>query len=160
MTEEVRSSFLSPSQPLALYTDASDTVIGAALNQKREIGVWVPLGFFSRKVSPTEQRYSTYDLELLAIHASIKHLQRILEGRSFCILTDHKPLPYALEQCTDKHSPHQARQLDFIGQFDTVIQHTPGKESAVVDVLSRDNSIAMPTVVTTKKLNNEQNNDL
>ncbi|CAB0031129.1 unnamed protein product [Trichogramma brassicae] len=117
MTEAVRSSFLSPSQPLALYTDASDTAIGAALNQQRESGVWVPLGFFSRKLSPTEQRYSTYDRELLAIHAAIKHFQRILEGRSFRILTDHKPLSYALEQRTDKHSPRQARQLDFIAQF-------------------------------------------
>uniref|UniRef100_A0ABD2XB60 RNA-directed DNA polymerase n=1 Tax=Trichogramma kaykai TaxID=54128 RepID=A0ABD2XB60_9HYME len=159
MTEAVRSSFLSPSQPLALYTDASDTAIGAALNQQRESGVWVPLGFFSRKLSPTEQRYSTYDRELLAIYASIKHFQRILEGRSFRILTDHKPLSYALEQRTDKHSPRQARQLDFIAQFDTVIQHTPGEDNAVADALSRVDSIAMPTVVTTKELSEEQKND-
>ncbi|CAB0042447.1 unnamed protein product, partial [Trichogramma brassicae] len=159
MTEAVRSSFLSPSQPLALYTDASDTAIGAALNQQRESGVWVPLGFFSRKLSPTEQRYSTYDRELLAIHAAIKHFQRILEGRSFRILTDHKPLSYALEQRTDKHSPRQARQLDFIAQFDTVIQHTPGEDNTVADALSRVDSIAMPTVITTKELSDEQKRD-
>ncbi|CAB0028060.1 unnamed protein product [Trichogramma brassicae] len=85
--------------------------------------------------------------------------KRILEGRSFRILTDHKPLSYALEQRTDKHSPRQARQLDFIAQFDTVIQHTPGEDNTVADALSRVDSIAMPTVVTTKELSDEQKRD-
>uniref|UniRef100_A0ABD2X9R1 RNA-directed DNA polymerase n=3 Tax=Trichogramma kaykai TaxID=54128 RepID=A0ABD2X9R1_9HYME len=76
MTEAVRSSFLSPSQPLALYADASDTAIGAALNQQRESGVWVPLGFFSRKLSPTEQRYSTIAMPTVVTTRELSEEQR------------------------------------------------------------------------------------
>jgi hypothetical protein len=35
---------------------------------------WQPLGFFSRKLTDTESRYSTFDRELLAAHAAIKCL--------------------------------------------------------------------------------------
>uniref|UniRef100_A0ABD2VV79 Uncharacterized protein n=1 Tax=Trichogramma kaykai TaxID=54128 RepID=A0ABD2VV79_9HYME len=37
---------------------------------------------------------------------------------------------------------------------------TPGEDNAVVDALSPVNSIAMPIVVTTKQLSDEQRNDL
>ncbi|CAB0028292.1 unnamed protein product [Trichogramma brassicae] len=90
---------------------------------------WTPLGFFSQKLSPTQQRYSTYDRELLAIFEAIKYFQRILEGRSFTIMTDHRPLSFALEQKSDKFSPRQSRQLDFISRFDAKIVYTPGDEN-------------------------------
>ncbi|KAL7291652.1 hypothetical protein TKK_0014690 [Trichogramma kaykai] len=51
----VRSAFLFPDQPLSLHTDASNTAIGAVLNQQRDENSHVPLRFFSRKLSPTEQ---------------------------------------------------------------------------------------------------------
>ncbi|CAD6233210.1 GSCOCG00012260001-RA-CDS, partial [Cotesia congregata] len=61
------TKFISNTTPLALITDASDTGIGAALEQFVD-GSWTPAGFFSRKLSDTETRYSTYDRELLAIY--------------------------------------------------------------------------------------------
>ncbi|XP_025158061.1 uncharacterized protein LOC112589349 [Harpegnathos saltator] len=64
------------------------TAIGAALKQFED-GSWRPTGFFSRKLSDAEQRYSTYDRELLAIFASIKYFQRILEGRQFRLTLEH-----------------------------------------------------------------------
>jgi hypothetical protein len=51
---------------LALVADASDVAIGAALQQLKD-GAWQPLAFFSRKLSPPQQKYSPYDRELLAI---------------------------------------------------------------------------------------------
>ncbi len=53
-----------------------------------------------------------------------------LEGHSFHVLTDHKPLVYALHTQSDKHSPRQAWHLDFIRQFtsdmDTLIPQLTG----------------------------------
>ncbi|KAL7304185.1 hypothetical protein TKK_0003383 [Trichogramma kaykai] len=155
----VRSAFLFPDQPLSLHTDASNTAIGAVLNQQRDENSHVPLGFFSRKLSPTEQRYSTYDRELLAIFAAIKHFQRILEGRSFTIFTDHRPLSFALDQRSDKYSPRQARQLDFISQFDARIVYTPGPENVVADALSRVEVITMPAAITSARISAEQDKD-
>lgn len=74
-----------------LITDASDTGIGAALEQKIN-DIWKPLAFFSRKLTPAQQRYSTYDRELTAIYESIKHFRHFVEGREFSVITDHKPL--------------------------------------------------------------------
>ncbi|CAB0045137.1 unnamed protein product, partial [Trichogramma brassicae] len=159
MASAVRSAFYHPGQPLALHTDASNTAIGAALSQRHADDDWTPLGFFSQKLSPTQQRYSTYDRELLAIFEAIKYFQRILEGRSFTIMTDHRPLSFALEQKSDKFSPRQSRQLDFISRFDTKIVYTPGDENPVADALSRIDAITMPTTLNSAQISAEQQKD-
>ncbi|CAB0035887.1 unnamed protein product [Trichogramma brassicae] len=159
MASAVRSAFYHPGQPLALHTDASNTAIGAALSQRHADDDWTPLGFFSQKLSPTQQRYSTYDRELLAIFEAIKYFQRILEGRSFTIMTDHRPLSFALEQKSDKFSPRQSRQLDFISRFDAKIVYTPGDENPVADALSRIDAITMPTTLNSAQISAEQQKD-
>ena len=63
-----------PSSPIALTTDASDTAVGAVLEQKVQ-GDWQPLAFLSKKLKTIEQKYSTYDRELLAIYLGIKHFK-------------------------------------------------------------------------------------
>lgn len=108
------------SATLALKTDASDFVIGAALEQYAD-GKWEPLGFFSRKLDKTQIKYSTYDRELLAIYKSIKFFRFMIEGRNLIIKIDHKPLTFAFLQKSDKASPRQAQQLDLISQFSTKI---------------------------------------
>lgn len=153
------SAFLSPSRPLALHTDASNTAIGASLDQQLPDDTWVPLGFFSRKLSETEQRYSTYDRELLAIFSAVKHFRSILEGRQFLIFTDHRPLSYAFSQRPDKTSPRRSRQLDFIAQFDTAIKFTPGQENIVADALSRVEAVDAPTALKPSIICSEQASD-
>ena len=44
-----------PSAPLALVMDALTTAMGAVLQQRLEV-VWQPLAFFSRKLSPADQK--------------------------------------------------------------------------------------------------------
>ncbi|GFU63991.1 transposon Ty3-I Gag-Pol polyprotein [Trichonephila clavipes] len=61
-------------------TDASDFAVGSVLQQHIETTV-EPLGFFSRKLSATEKKYSTFDRELLSIYLSVKHFRHMLEGR-------------------------------------------------------------------------------
>ena len=70
--------------------------------------------YHSKKMTPAETRYSTFDRELLAVYLAIRHFHHLLEGRHFHVLTDHKPLMYALNTRSDRHSPWQARQLDYI----------------------------------------------
>ncbi|CAB0031619.1 unnamed protein product [Trichogramma brassicae] len=131
------NTFLRPDAELALRTDASNVAIGAALEQKEPNGSWRPLGFFSRKLDPTQRKYSTYDRELLAVSASIKLFERILEGRTFTTWTDHRPLVYASQQRSDKASPRQVRSLEFISRFNTTLRHARGEDNVVADALSR-----------------------
>lgn len=140
-------------------SDASDFVVGAALEQLSLGGDWEPLGFFSKKLSPTQQRYSTYDRELLSIYLSLKHFSYILEACNFSIHTDHKPLTYAFMQRSDKAAPRQQRQLSFIAQFTTDIQHISGQENIAADALSRINQVRFPTLITPEELSNRQATD-
>ena len=52
-----------------------------------------------------QQNYGTYNYELTAIYEAIKYFKHFIEGRDFKILTDHKPLIYALIQGADKAFP-------------------------------------------------------
>lgn len=97
-----------------------------------------PLAFFSQKLNDAQRKYSTYDRELLAMYESVKYFRHMLEGRSFIIYTDHKPLIFAFKQKESKASPRQAMQLDFIGQFTTDIRHITGTENIAADAQDRE----------------------
>lgn len=51
--------------------------MGAEIAQQLD-GRWKPTAFFSRKFSPTQRRYSTYDMELLAIFEAVKSFRQLL----------------------------------------------------------------------------------
>lgn len=127
----------SKTAPLCLMTDASLKCVGAVLQQKIN-NKWCPLGFFSKALSETQMRYSTYDRELLGIYMAVKHFKRLTEGREFTIFTDHKPLTYAFTKKPSLNdTPRRIRQLDYISQYSTDIQHISGYDNVVADTLSR-----------------------
>ncbi len=127
-------------------TDASQAAIGAMLQQTRE-GSPQPLGFFTKKLSATQCRYSTLGQELLAIYEAIRHFRHVLEGHDYTVFTDHKPLIFAVQYPATKLCPREVRQLEFISQFTSDIQHVSGPLNPVADALSRlelDTVEAMP----------------
>ena len=130
----------SANAKLALCTDCSDFAMGAVLQEVVTAGPR-PLGFFSKKLSPAQTKYSTYDRELLAVYSAIQYFRHMLEARVFTIYVDHKPLIYAFQAKQEKGSPRRLRQLDFISQFSTDIQYLPGKGNTVADTLSRISEI-------------------
>lgn len=149
----------STDSPLTLMTDASDTSVGASIQQK-EGNVWKPLGFFSKRLSETQKKYSTYDRELLAIYLAIVHFRYLIEGREIVVLTDHKPLTYAFSKIgSDKETPRRARQIMFISEFTTQIKYVAGKENTVADCLSRIETISCPTVIDFSELAVTQETD-
>ena len=74
-------------KPYILYTDASDTCLGAVLTQKGEDGegkeVEKPIYFLSHKLSDTQCRWSTIEKEAYAIHYSLQKLDHYLHGAEF-----------------------------------------------------------------------------
>lgn len=121
---------------LRLSTDASSTAIGAVLEQLTD-SVWQPLGFFSRKLSTTQTRYSTYDRELLAAYQAVRHFLHQIEGRVTTLRTDHKPLLHMFTSKTDKYSDRQLRHISFLAQFIHQVEHVDGVKNVVPDALSR-----------------------
>ena len=125
-----------PDAQFSLVVEASGTAVGAVLQQHHQQQLQ-PLAYFSRQLKPTEQRYSTFGRELLAMYLAVKHFQHSLEGRQFVIYTDHRPLTFAPRSKPDKYSPRETRHLDFISQFTNDIRHYSGEQNAAADTLSR-----------------------
>jgi len=133
-------SFLVADAPLTLTADASSHGIGACLHQVVD-EVSQPVSFFSRALSETETRYSTFDRELLAIYAAVKKWKGLLSGNKVTIFTDHKPLVGAIKNPKDRDSDRQQRQISFITEYCTDIVHISGNTNVVADTLSRSKPI-------------------
>jgi len=124
-----------------ICTDASGFAIGATLRQMQ----WNPesesfpkeriLGYYSRKLSGAETRYSTYDQELLAVRDAIEHWRYYLHGSHFTVQTDHSSLQHVLKQ--PKLSSRQMRLLERLQQYNFEIEYLPGVQNYIQDALSR-----------------------
>jgi hypothetical protein len=131
-----------PDSATSITTDASDIAVGAQLEQLQR-GKWVPIAFFSKKLSDAEKKYSAFDQELLATYLAVKHFSHFVEGRKFTLYTDHKPLTFTMSSAADI-SPRQTRHLSFVAEFTTDLQHVPGKQNVVADALSRVTAVSGP----------------
>jgi hypothetical protein len=110
-----------PGAVFPLATDASDTYVGAVLQQ--QVGQhWQPLGFFSKKLSKSEVNYSTFDRR-----------------------TDNKPLIFALHKVSPPTSGHQQRHLAFISEYTNQLVYLPGTSNVMADELSRPPAAAAGT---------------
>lgn len=149
-----------PNSELAIMTDASNTSVGAVLQQRRQ-NVWEPLGYMSKKLTMAQQKYSTYDRELLAIYMAIKHFRKLFEGRNLTIYTDHKPIIFAFTKITKSENeiPRRSRQLSFISEFTTDIRHISGSDNCVADALSRVETVFCPSALNYSELADSQCND-
>ena len=82
-----------------MVTDASSTVVGGVLMQDQGDGLQ-PLTFLSRRLKPTEQRYTTYEPELVAIAYCLQSWWHYLEGcpGGMTVVTDHQPHVRIMDQ--------------------------------------------------------------
>jgi hypothetical protein len=125
-----------PAAAISLTVDASDTHVGAVL-QQGGAGNRRPLAFYSKKLDAAQRRYSVFDRELLAAFLAVRHFRYSLEGRRFTLFTDHKPLTFALKKAADPWTARQQRQLAFLAEFTSDIQHIAGGDNVVANTLSR-----------------------
>lgn len=158
LAENTLLAYPAVNAEIALYVDASDIAVGAVLHQITN-GIAQPLGFFSKKLTDAQRKYSTYDRELLAMFMGVKYFRFMVEGRKFCIFTDHKPLTFAFNQSLEKASPRQARHLDFVGQFCTDIRHIAGSDNTVADALSRIQALSLNDQINYDAIAREQLDD-
>jgi hypothetical protein len=95
-TEAPILQHFDPAKPIILQMDASGFAIADILNQYDVFGVLRPVNFYSRKCSPAEQNYDTYDRKLLAIVETLNQWRHFLKGANYKVLIrcDHMNLEY------------------------------------------------------------------
>lgn len=122
---------LSHKNQFIVQTDASGYAIGAVLSN----GDGRPVAYASRSLNKAERNYPTIEKELLAIVWAVKHFRPYLYGRSFKIVTDHKPLVYLFSL-----KEPSSRLLKFrlcLEEYDYLIEYVKGQQNAAADALSR-----------------------
>ena len=86
-----------------------------------------------------QQRYSTIELECLAIVWAIQKYLFFLKGLSnFRVLIDHRPLEGIFQKdLFDLPSPRLQHMREKITTYNFIVQWTPGKTHLIADALSR-----------------------
>ena len=124
-----------PERESELHTDASSIGYGAILFQK-VAGDFRVVAYYSRRTTPEESRYHSYELETLAIVNALKHFRVYLLGIKFKIITDCN----AVKATSNKKDllPRVARWWIFLQDFSFELEYRKGKCVEHVDYLSRN----------------------
>jgi hypothetical protein len=136
-TEEPILKIYRRELPTKVETDSSDFALGACMVQRHEDGIWHPVAYYSRKLTPAELNYDIYDKELLAIVAALKEWRAFLQGTTepFIVKTDHKNLTGFLT--TKELNRRQVRWAEMLAEYHFEIEHVKGTDNARADALSR-----------------------
>ncbi|XP_063959313.1 uncharacterized protein K02A2.6-like [Lytechinus pictus] len=129
-----------PAKPILLQTDASPYGLGAVISHVESDGHEHPIAFASRTLKPSEVNYAQHEKESLSIIFGLKKFHKQLHGRSFTIVTDHKPLMGLFgdhKPASTMASARVARWHMILSAYSYRIVHREGKKHQNADALSR-----------------------
>jgi hypothetical protein len=126
------------SQQMVLTTDASLIGLGAWIGQLDSQGVLQPVVCASKKLSPTQQRWSPTKRELYGLMWAMQKFRQYLLGRKFVARVDHKPLVAML---SNKMNLMMEGWIDTIQCFDFITEYLPGETNVLADALSRSHDV-------------------
>lgn len=131
-------TIFNPRRKTELHTDASGVAYSAILLQQcSEDGELHPVHYFSRKTSETQSKYTSYELEALAIVEGVKKFRHYLFGLHFKIVTDCKAFEMTLKKKDLAMSTRVARWILLLQDYDFEVEHREGSRMRHVDALSR-----------------------
>lgn len=126
-----------------LHTDASQLGYGMILMQRDSNDMkFHPVSYASGKTTSAEEKYTSYELEVLAIVNALKKFRVYLLGIKFKIVTDCQA--FALTMRKKDLSARVARWALLLEEYNYEVCHRPGNNMKHVDALSRN---PLPTVL-------------
>lgn len=135
LTKRPLLALYNPEAETHLHTDASKEGLAGILLQSNN-GTLQPVSYFSRKTTPDERKLHSYELETLAVIASLSRFRVYLIGVPFKIFTDCNALRYTLTK--RDIIPRVARWWVQLQEYDCSVEYRPGSRMAHVDALSRN----------------------
>src|SRR6266542_3526234 len=125
-------------KPFKLYTDASNTGLGAVLVQDDEEEKERVIAYEARRLSALEQNYPTTEKECLAVVWMIQKFKQYLGGWiPFTVYTDYAALKTLMKH--DNPTPRRARWMKVLATYFFEVEHKPGKKMGHANYLSRIN---------------------
>lgn len=121
-----------------MQVDASDDSLGFVLLQNKEEKL-LPIAYGSKRLTPTQKKYSTIEKEGLAIIVGIQKYEPYLYGREFILQTDHRPLTFLKRK--EFKNPRIMRWALYFQLFRFIIESIKGTDSITADYLSRTTSV-------------------
>ena len=121
--------------PYKLYTDASDSCVGAILCQTHEDGLEYVVQYVSHQLSTTQRRWATIEKEAYAIVYALQKLRPYLYGANFVVYTDHKPLLCLFAKILNNTKIQ--RWAILLAEYGATIKYRPGSNNIRADMLSR-----------------------
>jgi len=116
-----------------LMVDASEHTASGVSTQIGVDGTEYPIAFYSWKLNPTQQRWSTVKKEAYA--AALRRVRQWVFGTKVTLLSDHNPLTYLTES-----APKSAKLLRWsfaLLEFNVTFEYRAGKTHVVPDFLIR-----------------------
>lgn len=134
-TERPILALYDPKLETELHTDASKLGVAGILMQRDVDALLRPVAYYSRKTTKDEQKLHSFDLETLAVIASLNRFRVYLLGLTFKIVTDCNALRTTLTK--RDLIPRISRWWVQFQEFDCTIEYRPGTRMTHVDALNR-----------------------
>uniref|UniRef100_A0A7I5E7K4 RNA-directed DNA polymerase n=1 Tax=Haemonchus contortus TaxID=6289 RepID=A0A7I5E7K4_HAECO len=120
-----------------LHTDGSQYAVGAALFQRHSDTdpQFVAIGYFSKTLSESQQKWSPTHIELFAIVSALRFFRPTIYGNHTAIYSDHRPLTFLLKH--NRTHDNLTRWVVELQSYDVSIEYLKGSSNVVADALSR-----------------------
>jgi len=132
LSEESKLNYFSTEKDVTLEVDASQRGLGTAIIQDGK-----PVAFGSKALTDTQSRYSNIEREMLAIVFGCERHHTLLYGKSFTVVTDHKPLVTICKKSIHAIPARLQRMQLRLQFYDFNIIYRPGSQMILADALSR-----------------------
>ena len=127
LTSRSVMAYFDPSKQTEVIVDAGPGGLGAILAQKQpEVNQFKVVAYASRALSDTETRYSQTEKEALAIVWGCEKFHTYLYGKTFDLITDHKPLELIFNNPNSKPPARIERWGLRLQEYSFKVKYRPG----------------------------------
>ena len=136
ISRNAKTHFPDKERPFYVQTDASMYCAGGRLYQKDDEGNEKLIAAVSRTFTKTEQNYTIYKKEALALLYTLRSMDYYIQfAKKLIILVDSKALTYI--RLAKESSGILLRFSLELSKYDADIIHVPGEQNEISDLLSR-----------------------